>query len=86
MPQICVAINRKFKKTLDVSPQKVMKVLMRLNPNKTPGVESVDQIYSVMLKNRANELAIPLSRHLQMQHGNTSSPWRLEDCQCCSNS
>ena len=34
-----------------------MKVLTPLNPNKTPGV---DQIYSVMLKNLANELAIPL--------------------------
>ena len=42
-------------KNLDLSPQKVMEVLTRLNPNKTPGV---DQIYSVMLKNLANELAI----------------------------
>ncbi len=41
-------------KTLDLSPQKV---LMHLNPNKSPGV---DQIYSVMLKNLAKELAIPI--------------------------
>ena len=53
-------------KNLDISPQRVMKVLTRLNPNKTPGV---DQIHSVMLKNLANELAIPLSHIFKCSMG-----------------
>ena len=44
--------NQEVLKTLDLSTQKVMKILMHLNPNKTPGV---DQIDSVMLQNLANE-------------------------------
>ena len=50
--------NQEVLKPLDLSPQKVLKVPIRLNPNKTPGV---DQIYSVMFKNLANVLAIPLN-------------------------
>ena len=63
-------------KTLDLSPQKVMKVLMHLNPNKTPGV---DQIYSVMLKNLAKELAIPLSHIFEcsMATGVVPEDWRI---------
>ena len=62
--------------TLDLSPQKVMKVLMHLNPNKTPGV---DQIYSVMLKNLAKELAIPLSHIFEcsMATGVVPEDWRI---------
>ena len=48
--------NQEVLKTLDLSPQKVMKTRMHLIPNKTPGVE---QIYSVMLNNLATELANP---------------------------
>ena len=53
-----------------------MKVLMHLNPNKTPGV---DQIYSVMLKNLANELAIPLSHIFEcsMATGVVPEDWRI---------
>ena len=63
-------------KTLDLSPQKVMKVLMHLNPNKSPGV---DQIYSVMLKNLAKELAIPLSQIFEcsMATGVVPEDWRI---------
>ena len=63
-------------KNLDLSPQKVMEVLTRLNPNKTPGV---DQIYSVMLKNLANELAIPLSHIFKcsMATGIVPEDWRI---------
>ena len=63
-------------KPLDLSPQKLMKVLMHLNPNKTPGV---DQIYSVMLKNLAKELAIPLSHifKCRMATGVVPEDWRI---------
>ena len=63
-------------KNLDLSPQKVMKVLTCLYPNKTPGV---DQIYSVMLKNLANELAIPLSHIFKcsMATGIVPEDWRI---------
>ena len=62
--------------TLDLSRQKVMKVLMHLNPNKTPGV---DQIYSVMLKSLAKELAIPLSHIFECSMGTGVVPedWRI---------
>ena len=65
-------------KNLDLSPHKVMNALTRLNPNKTPGV---DQIYSVMLKNLANELAIPLSHIFKikcsMATGIVPGDWRI---------
>ena len=54
-----------------------MKVLTRLNPSKTPGV---DQIYSVMLKNLANELAIPQISHIfkcSMGTGIVPEDWRI---------
>ena len=53
-----------------------MEVLTRLNPNKMPGV---DQIYLVMLKNLANELAIPLSHIFKcsMATGIVPEDWRI---------
>ena len=68
--------NQEVLKTVDLSPQKMMKVLMRLNPNKTPGV---DQIHSVMLNNLANELTIPLSHIFKysMATGLVPEDWRI---------
>ncbi len=56
-----------------------MKVLMHLNPNKTPGVDQSHQIYSVMLKNLAKELAIPLSQIFEcsMATGVVPEDWRI---------
>ena len=53
-----------------------MKVLTRLNPNKTPGV---DQVYSVMFKNLANEFVIPLSHifRCSMATGIVPEDWRI---------
>ena len=68
--------NQGVLKILDLSPQKVLKVPIRLNPNKTPGV---DQIYSVMFKNLANVLAIPLSHIFKcsMATGIVPGDWRI---------